>query len=206
MSDQTLLIITTTIGPWIENRVATSGVSPLKLKTPQTREATTDAAHKNARSIQTPRHVIRTGTDVTDPGNCDISVRYIQGNYPVLIGCIGVPPIRGHSGSLDVLNKWKSTPPIVSRNNQKFDASVDVNLANDGDYMSIFSKVIGSELSHSPSTDIYLRFRMDFTSNAVETEEPNLVDLGLLAVNAPDELNTFGTTATRVRRMTDGPH
>ena len=72
--------------------------------------------------------------------------------------------------------------------------------------MSIFSNVIGYELYHSSSTDLYSCFRMDFASNAVGTEAPNFVYLGLLAINAMDEFNIFSTPATRIRRPTDGPH
>ena len=54
----------------------------------------------------------------------------------------------GISGSLAVLNKRQSTYPIISSNTQNFDASVDGNFADDGDSTSIFSKVIGRELSH----------------------------------------------------------
>ena len=65
---------------------------------------------------------------------------------------------------------------------------------------------MGRDISDSLSTDIYLRCRMEFTSNAVRTEATNFVNLGLPAVNALDEFNTFGTPATRVRRPTEGPH
>ena len=112
----------------------------------------------------------------------------------------------GHSGSLNVLNKHQYTYPSVSRNTQKFDASVYGNLADDRDYTSIFRKVLGLELSGSFSANIYLRCRVDFTSNSVETEAPNFVHLGLPAVNALDEFNTFGTTDTRVIMPTDGSH
>ena len=47
---------------------------------------------------------------------------------------------------------------------------------------------------------------MEFPSNAVGTEAPNFVNLGILAVNTLDEFNTFGTPATRVRSPTTGPH
>ena len=40
--------------------------------------------------------------------------------------------------------------------------------------------------------------------NAVGTEPPDLMHLGLMAVNALDELRCFGTLATRVGRPTDG--
>ena len=109
-------------------------------------------------------------------------------------------------GRLDVLNKWQSTSPSVSRNTQTFDASVDGNLSNDRDSTSVFSKAIGSELFDSLSAKIYLRCQMDFTSNAVRTEVPDFVDLGLLAVNASDKFKTFGNPATRARRPTDVHH
>ena len=45
---------------------------------------------------------------------------------------------------------------------------------------------------------------MDFTSNAVGAEAPDFVYLGLPAVNASDELSSFGTPATRFGRTADG--
>ena len=89
---------------------------------------------------------------------------------------------------------------------QKFDTSVDGNLAEDGDSKKIFSMVIGRELSHSSSANIYSRCRMDFTSNAIGTEGPNFVNLGLQDVSASDEFNPFGIPTTRVRSPTDGSH
>ena len=47
---------------------------------------------------------------------------------------------------------------------------------------------------------------MEFTINAVRTKAPNFVNLGILAVNASDEFNNFGTPATIFRGPTDGPH
>ena len=79
-------------------------------------------------------------------------------------------------------------------------------VANDGYYKSIFSKLLGQELPDSISSDIYLRYLMDFTSNAVRTEAPNFVNLGLPDVNASNEFNTFGTPATRFKRLMYGPH
>ena len=43
-------------------------------------------------------------------------------------------------------------------------------------------------------------------SNDVGTEAPYFMHLGILAVNALDEFNTFGNPVTRVRRPTDGFH
>ena len=203
MGNQTLPIITTTIDPLIRDKVATSGASLHKLATPQTTEVITYAACSSLWIIWTPRYISWPGSDGTAPGDCDISVRSPWTNSPVLIGGNGVPSTRGHSGSLQKFNKRKSTVSEKIRDTQTFDASIDGKLANDGDYTSIFSKVIGRELSHSYSTDLYLRCRTDFASNAVGTKVPNFVDLGLPSVNASDEFNTFGTTNTRIRRQTD---
>ena len=112
----------------------------------------------------------------------------------------------GHSGSLGVLNKQQSTSSLVSRNTRKFNASVDDILPNAKDSTSIFSKVLGQELSGSLSNNIYLRCWMDFTSNVIGTKAPNIVNLGLSDVNLFVEFNAFGTPDTRVRRPTDVSH
>ena len=65
---------------------------------------------------------------------------------------------------------------------------------------------MGRDMSDSLSTDIYLRCRMEFTSNTVGTEAPDFVHLGIPADNALDEFNPFSTPTTRVRRLTDGSH
>ena len=104
-----------------------------------------------------------------------------------MIGCIGVPPNRGCSGSLQVFNKLQSTVSDEIRDIQKLDISVDRKLANDGDYTSISSKVIGCELSHSSSGNLYMCFQVYFTSNSIRTEASHFVDMGILAVNASDE-------------------
>ena len=110
-----------------------------------------------------------------------------------MIGDTTVYPACGIMGSLEILNKHGSTGSVEIGDTQKFDTSIDEHLAKDGDPTSIFSKVIGQELSHGSSSNIYLRCQMDFTSNAVRTEAPNFVNLGLPAVNTSDEFNTFVT-------------
>ena len=180
MSNQTLPIINTTIEPHIDNRVVNYGASTIKIATPHTAEVVTDAARSNTRILRTPGHISRTVRDGTTPGDCDDALRSPRGNSPVLIVSIAVPPTRGRSGISDILNKWQYISPSISRNTQKFDTSVDGNLADDGDSTYIFGKVLGQELPDSISYDIYSRCRKDFTSNIVSTEAPNLVNLGLL--------------------------
>ena len=139
LSNRTLPIITTKICPQIGDRVATSGASPHKLATPQKTEVITDAACSSAWILRNPRCVSRTERGSATPGDCDIFVRFPWAQYPVLGGGIGVPPTRGHSGGLEVLNERPSTYPSVSRNNQNFNASVDRKLDNGGYSTSFLS-------------------------------------------------------------------
>ena len=86
------------------------------------------------------------------------------------------------------------------------DTFVDGKFPNDWDYASVLSKVISCELSHSSSDDLCLRCRMKFSSNAVQTEAPKFVYLGILAINTLNELGILGTPATRIQRTTDRYH
>ena len=108
LCNQTLPIITMTMYPWIDDRVVTCGASLRKLATPSTTEVITDTLRSSVWVLRSPRHVIQTIRDGTTPLNCDISVSSTWANSPVLIVGIGVPPIRGHSGSLQVFNKRQS--------------------------------------------------------------------------------------------------
>ena len=73
------------------------------------------------------------------------------------------------------------------------DFSVDRKLHDDQDSAVIFRKVIGREISHGYSTNLYLCCRMDFASNVVQTDAPKFVDLGILAVNTLDEFGILST-------------
>ena len=61
---------------------------------------------------------------------------------------------------------------------------------------------MGRELSDCLSTDIYLRYTVDFTSNVIVTEASDFVHLRLPAVHTSYELNPLSTPATRFRRPT----
>ena len=82
-------------------------------------------------------------------------------------------------GSSGILNKHGSTGYVEIGDTHKFDTSIDGDLAEYGCYATIFSKLIGQELFHGSSTDIYLWCRADFTSNTVGTEGPNFMHLGI---------------------------
>ena len=54
-----------------------------------------------------------------------------------LLGVIFVPPTMGNSGIQEIIKKRQSKYPNIGRNDQKFDASVDGNLADDRDSTAI---------------------------------------------------------------------
>ena len=64
---------------------------------------------------------------------------------------------------------------------------------------SIFIKVIGCEIYHGSSNDLYLCCQMNFASNVVQNEAPQFVDLELLDVNTSNEFGILGTPAMRIR-------
>ena len=133
----------------------------------------------------------------TRDGNTYISPPRL--NYPVLIGGgITVSPTR--TGSQNIVSPKGRTGSVEVRDAQIFNTSINGNLTNNGDPTPTFSKVIGKELSHKSSVGIYLSCRVNFMRNVVGTEIPDFMHLGLPAVNASDELGSFGTPATRVGR------
>ena len=103
-----------------------------------------------------------------------------------MIGGTTVSPTSGIMGSQDIVSIHGSTGSTEVRDTHKFDASVDGNLAENGDYTPIFRKLIGRELSHNSSSDIYLHCKVDFTRNAVGTKSPDFMQLGPQAINTSD--------------------
>ena len=91
-------------------------------------------------------------------------------------------------------------------NTQKWDAVVDINFPNDMDSASIFSKVIGHKLSDGSSNDLYLYCRTNFAADVFQTQAPQFMDMGLLAINILNEISVLGTTATRILMPTDVSH
>ena len=153
-----------------------------------------------------PSNVSRTVRDGSTPDDTCIAVRSPQEKSPVLIGNTNVSPVCGLIGSLQVGNKLQSTSLGKIRNDQKLDTSIDRKFPNDWDYASIFSKVIGREISHVSIEDLYLRFHMDFISNVVQTKVLQFVYLRILAFNTSDDFGILDTSATSIRRLTDGSH
>ena len=198
LTNQTLLIITMPIYPQITDRVAICVGDPHALTTTTMKTVITDAEHSSAPVLQNPhRHVRRTGRNVTTPRDREVSG---LGKGPVFIGGI-VPPTR--TGSPEIVNPHGSAGSVGVMDTQIFNTSIDRNLAKNGDSTPIFSKVIRKKLSHDSISDIYLRCRVDFTSNTIRNEAPDFMHLGILAFNASDELRSFVTPATRFGRPAD---
>ena len=199
LSHRALPIITTTTDPRISYRVASCGDTPHAITMTTTKGFITNVVYRGAHILWTPIHISRTGRSGTTPRNGEILLRSLRDNGPVLIEGIVVPPTMGNSGGQEIFNKRRSTSSSITRNAQTFDASVDINLADDRYSMEIFSKVLGSKLSNSLSADIYFSCLVDFTSNAVGTKVPYFMYLKLLVVNTFKENDSLGYPTTRVR-------
>ena len=91
-------------------------------------------------------------------------------------------------------------------NAKKLDSVVDGKLPNDQYSMSSFNKVIVHKLSGSYRGDLYLRCRMNFVGDVVQTKAPQFVGLGLLDINTLNESGVVNTTATRIQRSVDISH
>ena len=118
-----------------------------KLLVPATKEVAVDAASGGVWVNRTPQQVIWMEVDGITPGEIGHAVRSNPAPSPVLIGSGITSPTCGLSGSLQVANKQQSTSPVKVRNAQKLDTVIDGKFPNDWDYMSIFSKVVGKNIS-----------------------------------------------------------
>ena len=86
------------------------------------------------------------------------------------------------------------------------DTALDRIFPNDQDSVSIFSKVIFCDFSHGSSDNLYSRCKMNFSSDFVQTDAPQFVDLGFPAINTSNELSVLGTLDIRIITQTDGSH
>ena len=109
LSNWTLPIITTTIEPWISDRIATCGGTPHVLPTHTTKGVITDAARSSPLFLRTPGYVRKTGRYGTTPRNGDFVVGSPWDNRPFMIGVIISPPTMGNSASQEIIKKRQST-------------------------------------------------------------------------------------------------
>ena len=198
LSDRTIPVVVTKIDPSIDQRIATIFVVPQTLLMPVTKEVVMDAACRGAWVNRTPWLVIRNGINGSTPGNILNSVSVKHAPSPVLIGIVSTLPPCGLSGSLQIANKRQSMSPDLGINTQKLDAVVDRNFPNDLDYASIFRKVISHKLSDGSSDEIYSRYRVNFAGDVVQTQTPQFMYLGLLAINTLDESSVLDTPTNSI--------
>ena len=108
--------------------------------------------------------------------------------------------------SQQVANKRQSTSPGLVVQTQKLNAVLDVKLPDDLDSAYIFSKLISHKLSHTSSSDLYTRCRMNLAADPIQTQTPQFMDMGFLTINALGESSGISTPATRIRRSPDSAH
>ena len=209
LSNRTLPIVPVVVpdmDPRIDNRITTMGGASNTILTHATKEVVADVTRGSVRVNRNPRHVSQTGRDNTIPCDTGLAVSYKPVPPSVLIGIPTIYPACETSGRSQVGKKRQSTSPDEVRNAQKLDTTVDRKFPNDQDYASIFRRVIGHELSQGSSDYLYLSCLMNFSSNIVQSEAPQFVDLGLPAVNTSNEFCIISTPATRIRSPKDGSH
>ena len=154
------------IYPRILDRVATCVGTPQAPIISATKEVITYTACSSSRILRNTGHVNRMGRDDNTPRDRNVSG---MEKGPVLIRGNTILPTGGIMGIQEIFIMHGSTGSVEIRDTQKLDTSINRNLAKNGDSKSIFCKAIGREMSHDSSADIYLRCRLDFTSNAVGT-------------------------------------
>ena len=86
------------------------------------------------------------------------------------------------------------------------DAVVDGKFPDDLYSMSIFRKVIGYKLSGGSRYDLYLRCRMKFVCDDVQTQALQFINLGIPSINTLNEIGILGTPGTKIQSLTDGSH
>ena len=173
----------TKIDPRITDRVATCVGTLLALTPPTTKVFITDTVCSSTLVILAPGDVSRTSRYGTTPCNRDVVVRYPRDNRTILIGIIVFPPTIGNSGSQDILKNGNPHPQASARM-PKWSTLQLTEIWPMRGILHPFSENYWVENSDSLVADIYARCQVDFTSNSVGTKAPDLVHLGILAVDA----------------------
>ena len=79
-------------------------------------------------------------------------------------------------------------------------------MSDDWDPKSIFSKVISDNLSGGSIQYLYMRCRMNFVVDPVQTQTPQFVDMGISKIHALTEGSGLITPANIIQRPNDGAH
>ena len=197
MGNPLVIMIIPPIDPQISDRVAASRSTTHAQHTPALKVIVTDTVRSVAHLPWTPADLTWTYRDRTTTRDVNTLIRHPRLNSLFMIGGVTTPsPTR--TGSQDIGTPKGPTGSIEARNTQPLNNFINGDSYENGDPTSTFSKVIGRELSHYFSANIYLRCRVNFTRNDVRTKIPDFMNLGLLAVHTSDKLRSFSIPATRV--------
>ena len=144
--------------------------------------------------IDTDRTSPQDGKTVVIPPRLTNLVRIGDGPlvFPTRMGCqyIGSP--------------MRSIGPQELRGAQPLETFINIIYAKHRDPAPTWSKVISHKVSDESRSDVYLRCWMNLTHDAVFSESPNFVNLGLSSVHTLDELGSIFIPTTRIGRMADG--
>ena len=160
-------------------------------------------ACSTAHVFWTHAEVSRHGTYGTTPRDCNTAIGSARLTSPVRIGGSNTgSPSR--TGNQDIISPRGSIGTQWSRDDQPLDTSINVIYSEHRDPAPILNKVIGQKFADKSSADVNSRCRMNFGSDAVFTESPNFVNMGIAFVHTSDELGSIFIPATRIGPPTDG--
>ena len=194
----------TAINPVIDQGIALFLLAPKTILVPATKEVVAEVTLGGAWFNRTLRKLIRTGSSESNPGDIRNAVSIIEHPSPFLIVTVDTSPPCGLDTIHQVANKRQSNFLGLVRQTQKLDAVVDGRLTDDLDSESIFSKLIGHKIYNGSSGDLYMRCRMNFAADPVQTQTPQFMYLGISTINALDKSSGLSTPATRFQRSTNG--
>ena len=139
----------------------------------------------------------------TTPWDDNTDIRSTRLNDPVFIGgsTTGSP---NRTGSQDVIIPRGFIVPQWGRDAQPLDTPINGIYSKHRDPAPTWSKLIGSIFTNESSDDVNLRCRMNFTCDAVLTESPNFVNMGLSSVHTSDEIGSVFIPNARIGTLTDG--
>ena len=138
-------------------------------------EIVTDAARSGARILQTPREVSYTIRDrsMLRDSNTDVLTDKLSIQSP---NFIGTSDSSTRTGKQDIASPRRSIIEKKSRNVDPIDAAINRFTAVHGHSTPISGKVIGAKTVPIEISDVYVRERMDFTSNSAFAKIPNFMD------------------------------
>ena len=161
-----------------------------------------DVARSGTRIFRTPREVIQTGRDGYTPRdvNAAVTTARLTPSNPSFNSTSNFPT---RNGNQYIVSPRRSIIATKARNAEPLEAPINRISAVHGHSTSIFSKLIGPKTVSGEIDDVYARKRMDFASNSVVAESPNLLDVGMSPANTTDKLKSVIGPATRGEGLTD---